>query len=74
MAVSETIDQELLTGEQLARLGDIGPCELVEGRIVRTSPTGYLAHRRAAVHGGADAERRELLPGFALSLADLFRD
>ena len=30
----------LLTGEELAALGDVGPCELVEGRIVSMSPTG----------------------------------
>jgi Uma2 family endonuclease len=38
----EVTDTEtrLITGEELARMGDIGPCELVEGRIVRMSPTG----------------------------------
>jgi Uma2 family endonuclease len=33
----------LVTGEELLAMGDIGPCELIEGRIVRMSPTG-LAH------------------------------
>jgi Uma2 family endonuclease len=30
----------LVTGEELLAMGDIGPCELVEGRIVKMSPTG----------------------------------
>jgi len=30
----------LITGEELLRMGDIGPCELVRGRIVPMSPTG----------------------------------
>jgi len=32
--------QMLVTGEELLAMGDIGPCELVEGRIVMMSPTG----------------------------------
>lgn len=47
MAVQKTSIQSLsaghepalLTGEELAAMGDIGPCELIEGRIVRVSPT-----------------------------------
>ncbi len=31
---------DLITGEELALMGDIGPCELVRGRIVSMSPTG----------------------------------
>jgi Uma2 family endonuclease len=31
---------DLITGEELAQMGDIGPCELVRGRIVSMSPTG----------------------------------
>src|SRR5438270_2933406 len=31
----------LITGEELARMGDIGRCELIDGRIVPMSPTGY---------------------------------
>ena len=37
LAPTET---RLITGEELAAMGDIGPCELVEGRIVPMSPTG----------------------------------
>jgi Uma2 family endonuclease len=34
--------QELVTGEALAKMGDIGRCELVEGEIIMKSPTGWL--------------------------------
>jgi Uma2 family endonuclease len=30
----------LITGDELLAMGDIGPCELVDGRIVPMSPTG----------------------------------
>ena len=30
----------LITGEELFARGDIGPCELIDGRIVRMNPTG----------------------------------
>lgn len=30
----------LITGDELFEMGDIGPCELVEGRIVPMSPSG----------------------------------
>jgi Uma2 family endonuclease len=29
-----------VTHEQLERMGDLGPCELIDGRIVPSSPTG----------------------------------
>jgi Uma2 family endonuclease len=29
-----------ITGEELLAMGDIGPCELIDGRIVRMNPTG----------------------------------
>ncbi len=31
---------KLITGEQLLEMGDIGPCELIDGSIVPMSPTG----------------------------------
>jgi Uma2 family endonuclease len=34
-------EKTLLTGEELARLGDIGRSELVKGEIITMSPTGY---------------------------------
>jgi Uma2 family endonuclease len=30
----------LISGEELLAMGDIGPCELIDGRIVPMSPTG----------------------------------
>ena len=30
----------LITGEELLAMGDIGPCELIDGRIVPMTPTG----------------------------------
>lgn len=49
MAVDVIATQtDLITGEQLAQMGDIGPCELVRGRIVPMSPTGDA-------HGGYEA-------------------
>jgi Uma2 family endonuclease len=34
-------ETQLITGEELYRLGDIGRCELVDGRIVYMHPTGH---------------------------------
>ncbi|MGH7339615.1 MAG: Uma2 family endonuclease [Candidatus Rokuibacteriota bacterium] len=48
MAVSDRIERQPITGEELFRRPDLGPCELVEGRIVMMSPTGDL-------HGGVEA-------------------
>jgi len=39
---------KLLTGPELLALGDIGPCELIEGKVVPMSPTGDL-------HGGYES-------------------
>ncbi len=39
MASPETAERRLLTGEELAQLPDLGPCELVDGRVVPMSPT-----------------------------------
>jgi len=33
-------ETKLVTGEDLLAMGDIGPCELIDGRIVPMSPTG----------------------------------
>ena len=30
----------MITGEELIEMGDMGPCELIDGRIVPLSPTG----------------------------------
>jgi Uma2 family endonuclease len=43
MAIAEltATKTKLITGAELERMGDIGPCELVEGRIVSMSPTSH---------------------------------
>ena len=33
------LETKLMTGEELMALGDIGPCELIEGRVTVVSPT-----------------------------------
>ncbi|MDQ4078873.1 MAG: Uma2 family endonuclease [Chloroflexota bacterium] len=35
-----TTETGLITGEELFEMGEIGPCELVKGKIIPTSPTG----------------------------------
>jgi Uma2 family endonuclease len=50
LAPAET---KLITGEELATMGDIGPCELIEGRIVPMTPTGG-EHGRIEVNIGAE--------------------
>ena len=46
----------LITGSELLAMGDIGPCELIDGVIVRMSPTGgvhgFLESRLALLVGG----------------------
>jgi len=32
----------IITGSELLAMGDIGPCELIDGVIVRMSPTGGI--------------------------------
>lgn len=33
-------DEHLLMGEELLLMGDVGPCELIDGRVMPISPTG----------------------------------
>lgn len=40
-ALPEYTAEALLTGEALAEMGDIGRCELVEGKIIMRSPTSW---------------------------------
>lgn len=35
---STIIEQQLISGEELWEMGDIGPCELIEERIVMSGP------------------------------------
>jgi len=39
MAVLKDFQERLVTGEELYRQPDLGPCELIDGRIVPLSPT-----------------------------------
>ncbi len=41
------LDQKLVTGEELVAMTGVGPCELVEGRVVPMVPTG-------GEHGGCE--------------------
>lgn len=49
MAVLSKSEKRPVTGDELFRRPDLEPCELVEGRIVPVSPTGFL-------HGDIEAE------------------
>lgn len=51
------VETTLISGEELAAMGDLGPCELVEGRIVTMSPTGDA-------HGGCEANFGAALKAF----------
>ena len=53
-------DARLITGEELALLPDVGPCELVNGRIVPMSPTG-------GEHGRVELNFGEAINSFARS-------
>lgn len=53
-----TVVEKLITGEELLDLGDIGPCELIEGRIVPMAPTGDE-------HGGYESNFDHALRSFA---------
>jgi Uma2 family endonuclease len=50
--------QDLITGEELSRMPDLGPCELVEGRIVPMPPTSYA-------HGEIEADVSAALKAYA---------
>ncbi len=54
-------ETRLITGGELSRMGDLGPCELVDGRIVPMPPTG-------GEHGRIEGNVSEALKGFVRSL------
>ena len=54
---SSASTERLITGEELARMPEIGRSELVEGRIVRMSPTGFR-------HGGVELRIGTVLNAF----------
>jgi Uma2 family endonuclease len=77
-ARSETTDR-LLTGDDLLAMGDIGPCELVDGRIVPMSPTGgehgEIEVRLASALAETELLRGEgVLEGFELPVAEAFAE
>ena len=49
--------QGLVTGDELARVPNLGRCELVQGRVVPMSPTGF-------VHGEIEARFAAALMAF----------
>jgi Uma2 family endonuclease len=52
-AILEKVAETLVTGEALAEMGDIGRCELVEGKIIMRSPTGWRHGRYERRFGNA---------------------
>lgn len=55
--MSEPARKQPLTAEDLLAMGDIGPCELIDGRVVPMSPTG-------AEHGQVESTLARLLGNF----------
>ncbi len=53
-AIAEPVFDHLLTGEEFFDLGDIGPCEFVDGTIVAMTSTG-------AAHGKIEVRLARLL-------------
>ena len=51
------VQDRLVTGEELARMPGVGPCELIDGRIVPMSPTG-------GEHGRVEFNVGSTLDGF----------
>lgn len=58
MALLSKSEKRLVTGDDLFRRPDLEPCELVEGKIVPMSPTGFL-------HGDIEAELGTALRSWA---------
>ena len=54
-----------ITGEELQAMGDMGPCELIDGRIVPMTPAG-------GEHGKIESRLTARLEGFSLRVARLF--
>ncbi len=52
--------EKLITGEELYAMAGVGPCELIDGRIVPTSPTGTK-------HAMVEIRFASLLDGFVRS-------
>lgn len=57
------VEEKIITGEELFEMGDIGPAELIYGRIVPMSPTGGLhayLENEAGTELGLFVKRRDL--------------
>lgn len=52
MASPQPRQDQIITGEELSRMPELGPCELVEGRIVPKPPTRY-AHGELEIDLGS---------------------
>jgi Uma2 family endonuclease len=67
--ITTAVEAKLITGEELLAMGDIGPCELIDGRIVPMSPTnrehGFLEVRLSRALGNFVEPRQlgEVLSG-----------
>jgi Uma2 family endonuclease len=51
VGITAAKEKKPVTGEELFAMGDIGPCELVEGEIIKMSPTG---DRHAKIESNID--------------------
>jgi Uma2 family endonuclease len=60
MALLQKSEDSLMTGEELFRRPDLEPCELVDGKVVPTMPTGRY-------HGETEANLTRELGGWARS-------
>jgi Uma2 family endonuclease len=58
MALVRPSEEIWMTAEELFRRPDLGPCELVEGRLVLMTPTGYT-------HGEIETELSAALRAYA---------
>jgi Uma2 family endonuclease len=56
-ATGISVKDQLITGEELLEMGGVGPCELIDGKIVPMSPTGFE-------HGRIEAALSRELSGF----------
>ena len=58
MMTTQATHEVLVTADELARMGDIGRCELIDGRIVPRPPTGDE-------HGGIEGNIFAALKAYA---------
>lgn len=65
--IAEATQEKLITGDELLEMGDIGPAELIDGKIVYLSPTGKR-------HGSLEYKIAKALDNFVESrgLGEIF--